>query len=95
MSLTHERIWQEFKKSPEKWPLHPEAGPFCDCCLHFVRAGDARPRRIPAAYVWTLPTGHEVPLCVSCCAHWRANADVDRSLSPLRIRSATAALVEA
>lgn len=88
MTLTQERLWQEFKKSPEKWPMHPESGPFCECCLHIRRAGETKPRRVPTAYVWTTQGGHEIPLCVSCCAHWRANGAEDPALLPARIRSA-------
>jgi hypothetical protein len=87
MALTQERLRQEFMKPPP-WPLHPDAGPWCDCCLHIIRAGDDEPRRVPAAYMWTCqPSGNEVPLCVSCCAHWRENAAIEPDLLPARIRS--------
>ena len=87
MTPTGERLQQEFAKGPKPWPLHPLAGPLCDCCLHIRRVGEDSPRRVPAAYIWTTPHGHEVPLCVSCCAHWRANAVEDPELLPVRVRS--------
>jgi hypothetical protein len=60
---------------------------WCDCCLHITRAGDTRPRRIPAAYLWVTAVGNEIPLCVSCCACWRQNAVDDPDLEPARIYS--------
>jgi hypothetical protein len=93
MALTQERLRQEFMKPPP-WPLHPDAGPWCDCCLHIIRVGDDSPRRVPSAYMWVTAAagpegaaGTEVPLCVSCCAHWRENAAMDPSLTPVRIYS--------
>ena len=84
--LTLEYLRQQFM-TPPAWPLHPEAGRFCDCCLHCVRAGDNAPRRIPSAYMWVTMVGDEVPLCASCCALWRANAADDPDLLPVRIYS--------
>ncbi|MGH3203514.1 MAG: hypothetical protein ACRDP5_15885 [Streptosporangiaceae bacterium] len=86
MAITLERLRQEMMKPPA-WPLHPDAGPYCDCCLHIRRAGDDAPRRVAAAYVWVTQAGNEVPLCVSCCALWRANATEDVDLLPVRIYS--------
>jgi hypothetical protein len=85
-ALTSERLRQQFMESPS-WPLHPDAGPWCDCCLHITRAGDDKPRRIPSAYMWVAMAGTPVPLCVSCCASWRENATMDPSLLPARICS--------
>lgn len=89
------RLRQEFMKPPRPWPLHPDAGLWCDCCLHILRVGDDRPRRVPAPYMWVTaaadpegPAGTEVPLCVSCCALWRENAAMDPELLPARIYSA-------
>ena len=86
-ALTQERLWQQFAQPPQPWPLHPQAGPLCDCCLHIIRAGDDEPRRVPSAYWWLTPDGRPVPLCVSCCAIWRENAAADPELLPLRICS--------
>lgn len=43
--------------------------------------------QIPARYVMTLPIGNEVPLCVECCAWWRADAaeSGDPLSQPVRI----------
>ena len=87
MVLTPERIRQQFTQPPRQWPLHPEAGPWCDCCLHIIRAGEDRPRYVPSAYMWVHKDGRKTPLCVSCCANWRENAAADHDLLPARICS--------
>jgi hypothetical protein len=86
--LTQERLRQQFTQPPRPWPLHPDAGPWCDCCLHIIRAGDDQPRRVPSAYMWVTMDGRTIPLCVSCCAHWRENAAADHELLPARIYQA-------
>ena len=60
---------------------------WCDCCAHIVRAGDTRPRRVPAAYLWATQVGNRFAPCVSCCACWRQNAVDDPSLEPARVCS--------
>lgn len=58
--------------------------PRCDCCAHIY---DGRDRNAPADYIWTCAlSGNEVPLCASCCAGWRLNAEADPGLAPSRIR---------
>lgn len=45
----------------------------------------------PAVYVWTCqPSGNQIPLCVDCCAGWRANAVDDPALGPESIRQLAA-----
>ncbi len=87
VTLTQECLRQQFTQPPQPWPLHPEAGPWCDCCLHIVRAGDDQLRHVPSAYMWVTMAGNRFPLCVSCCASWRQNAAMDPELLPARIYS--------
>lgn len=42
-----------------------------------------------AGYIWTAqPSGNEIPLCASCCALWRADAEAGRCPMPSRVRQA-------
>lgn len=59
--------------------------PLCDCCLHIYAPG--RDRHVPATYMWISRVGNKIPLCVSCCASWRANAVEDPDLQAARIYS--------
>ena len=36
---------------------HHPGWQWCDCCAHIVRAGDTRPRRMPAASLWVARSG--------------------------------------
>lgn len=40
---------------------------------------------IPAAYVWHAAIGNQIPLCVECCARWRANAEAGAADPPTKI----------
>lgn len=39
----------------------------------------------PARYLWHCTNGNVVPLCIECCAAWRANAEEEPTLAPARI----------
>jgi hypothetical protein len=56
----------------------------CACCW-WANGPGAEPHRVPADYLWVTRGGHEWPLCVGCCAMWRAHARPDAHDTPARI----------
>lgn len=57
------------------------------CWAHSTDAGGDV--NVPAAYVWHTAIGNEVPLCVACCAAWRADAAIGVCEQPTCIEALT------